>query len=175
MYESALQVFSPILAMMVNVFTQVMIFRRKIISSLLYTIFLGFFSGLVTVIVTNIINLTYVKSSLFNFSGIMFANIIIYGSLSYCYFHFINLGETARRIRLLREIIDSKNGLTPFELLELYNANKVLSYRIERLLRNKQIVLQNDKYLIGNPSVLWFANIITLLKIMVLGKKSEFD
>lgn len=66
-------------------------------------------------------------------------------------------------------------GLTTVDLLKLYNAKEVLSYRIERLLKNKQVVLQNDRYLIGNPTILWVAKIITFLKFMVLGKKTEFD
>jgi len=125
--------------------------------------------------VIDVITLSYNKCSLVYFIAIIITNIIIYVSLGYCYFHFINLGETARRIRLLREIYDSDVGLTTFELLKLYNAKEVFLYRIERLLKNKQILLQNDRYLIGNPTILWVANIIIFLKFLVLGKRSEFD
>jgi len=175
MYGPALPVFTPILGLTVNVLAQVVSFRIKGRLSLLHTIFIGFISGLITMSVIDVITLSYNKCSLIYFIAIIIANIIIYGSLGYCYFHFINLGETARRIRLLREIYDSDVGLTTSELLKLYNAKEVLSYRIERLLQNKQIHLQNDRYLIGNPTILWFANIITFLKYLVLGKRSEFD
>ena len=35
--------------------------------------------------------------------------------LGYCYFHFVNLGETARRVRIVRELWQSEDnrvGLT---------------------------------------------------------------
>jgi hypothetical protein len=49
-------------------------------------------------------------------------NVVIYFALSYCYFHFVNLGETARRIRMLRELYASHEGLTVGEILDRYNA-----------------------------------------------------
>ena len=175
MCGQALSVFTPILGMTVNVLIQVASFRIKGRLSLIHTIFIGFFWGLITMSVIDMITLSYNKCSLIYFIAIFITNIIIYGSLGYCYFHFINLGETARRIRLLREIYDSDVGLTTSELLKLYNAKEVLSYRIARLLKNKQIVLQDDRYLTGNPTILWIAKIIIFIKFVVLGKRSEFD
>ena len=175
MYEQALQVFAPILGMTVNVLTQILSFRIKVNLSLLRSIYLGFFCGLLTMIVFDLAIMIHNESSLNYFIGIFLVNLIIYGSLGYCYFNFNNLGETARRIRLLREIYDSKEGLTSVELVDLYSGKEVLSRRIERLLKNNQVILRDNKYLIGNPSILWIANIIIFLKVMVLGKKTEFD
>ena len=42
----------------------------------------------------------------------LLANLAIYGALGYGYFHFVNLGETARRVRLLRELLDAGGQLT---------------------------------------------------------------
>ncbi|MGA9755832.1 MAG: hypothetical protein WBV23_11915 [Desulfobaccales bacterium] len=175
MYEQALPIFTPIFGMTINVVIQILGFRIKSNLSLLHTIYLGFLSGLITMIVLDLAIQAHYKNSFHYFVGIFITNIIIYGSLGYCYFNFNNLGETARRIRLLREIYDSEDGLTPLELNKLYSGKEVIAHRMARLLNNKQVILINDKYLIGNPTVLCIANIIIFLKFMVIGKKSEFD
>lgn len=69
MYGQALHVVSPILGMTINVFTQVVSFRIKPNLSLLRTIFLGFFSGLVTMIIFDVVTLSYNKNSLDYFLG----------------------------------------------------------------------------------------------------------
>jgi len=95
--------------------------------------------------------------------------------LSYCYFHFINLCLTARRIRLVRDIYKSANGLTISEILERYNAKSMIQIRLKRLLASGQIVFLNGKYYVGKPIVLFAAKCMVALKQLFLGKKSEYD
>jgi hypothetical protein len=102
------------------------------------------------------------------------SNLIVYSCLGFCYFNFITLGETARRIRLLRELTESPKGLTLGEIDQRYNAKIIIQNRINRLLNNKQVILKNDRYFIGNPTVLMISKIFILLKIIFLAKKSEF-
>ncbi|MDD5505564.1 MAG: hypothetical protein PHR73_02265, partial [Candidatus Omnitrophica bacterium] len=94
---------------------------------------------------------------------------------SYCYFNFINLGETGRRIRLLRELYDSGSGLNKEEILSRYNAEEVVVLRMKRLVNNHQIILRAGRYYVGSPVMLLIAKAIVLMKLVVLGKKSEFD
>lgn len=96
-------------------------------------------------------------------------------ALSYCYFVFINLGETARRIRILKEVLDAPEGLSLEEILRRYNANEIIERRLQRLLVNGQIIIRDDKYYIGKPLMLWMAKIVVAFKFILLGKKSEFD
>ena len=103
------------------------------------------------------------------------ANLIIYCSLGYCYFHFINLGITARRIRILRELYTSPGGLTLSELLQRYNAGNMITARLERLLNSGQIVLRDNRYHIGRPVMLFMSRSIVAMKLLILGKRSEFD
>ena len=99
------------------------------------------------------------------------ANFFTYLSLGYCYFHFINLGETARRIRILRELYDSKQGLSEKEILEKYNAEEIVVRRINRLMSNGQILYRDDRYYINSPIMLLISKIIIVLKLLFLGKK----
>ena len=91
------------------------------------------------------------------------------------YFHFINLGETARRIRILRELHEPPDGLTLDGLLARYNAQEIIERRISRLIETHQIVLRDGRYFIGKPFVLWMARSLVVLKFILLGKHSEFD
>jgi len=107
--------------------------------------------------------------------GQLCVGMITYCTLSYCYFHFVNLGETARRIRIIRELYDSKNGLTMEEILERYDAGDIIEKRIGRLLNNGQIIYKEGKYFAGNSTMLLMNRAMVLMKLVVLGKRSEFD
>ena len=69
------------------------------------------------------------------------ANALIYLAFCYVYFHWNNMGETARRIRLLRELHDTPQGLTDAELHARYPAREILEHRLRRLL----VEARNDK------------------------------
>lgn len=95
--------------------------------------------------------------------------------MGYCYFHFINLGETARRIRILRELYDRKEGLSMEEIFKRYNAKEIFERRIARLINNGQIIYKDGKYYIGKPIMLLMAKMIVTMKLILLREKSEFD
>lgn len=151
----------PVFGLLLNAAVQVAACRAG--GSLLRSVFAGFAAGLVPVIY---------------FSGLtarLPADILCYGAFGYCYFHFINLGETARRIRLVREIYESPGGLSEAGILQRYNSREILAARMARLLGSGQIILRGGRYFTGKPAVLLMAKTITLLKLLIIGKKSEFD
>ena len=106
--------------------------------------------------------------------SIIIANVIMYSALGYCYFNFINLGETARRIRILRELFDSENGLALEEILQRYNAGEMVQRRVDRLINNGQVIEKNGKYYVGKPILLIIAKFIVVMKLLFIGKESEF-
>lgn len=87
--------------------------------------------------------------------------LIIYSSLAYCYFHVFNMSETARRIRILNEIYKAR-GLKISELKSFYNANAMLSNRLERLISLRQIRMSGEKYVIGSHLLYYTARVINL-------------
>ena len=162
--------FLPVVSFILNVICQIFAVRYIKSLGLLKSIFFGCAFGLVVLLVAVFIYL----NGKANLSQSIYS-LVTYGALSYCYFHFINLGETARRIRLLRELIDSKDGLSVQEILERYNAKEIIEKRLSRLIKSGQIVFRDGRYYIGKPIMFLIANIITSLKLIILGKKSEFD
>ncbi|GJQ57647.1 MAG: hypothetical protein D8M57_00210 [Candidatus Scalindua sp. AMX11] len=165
-----INVINPIVAFSINVAVQLLCIRF-VMKGLLRSLFSGFAVGFVSLLLLQV-SVTFLGIAFF--SNIM-VNIIIYSSLGYCYFHFVNLGETARRIRILRELYDSKGGLTLDEILERYNAKRMVDLRLQRLLNNGQVVLKDGILFNGKPVLLLISKTILLMKVIILGQKSEFD
>lgn len=175
MFHDYLHVLNPIISLAINVIIQIFSFRYFSNLGLLKSEYLGFATGFLSIFIFE-----FYISFLSSVSGkdsiaLLISNSIIYSALGYCYFHFINLGETARRIRILREIYDSKDGLSMNEILERYNAKEIVEKRINRLLNNGQIIYKDGRYYIGNSIVVLIAKIIIAVKFLLLGEKSEFD
>jgi hypothetical protein len=108
--------------------------------------------------------------------GLGVAWTLTYLSLVYWYvFGFFNLGESARRIRLLVELrAAGKQGLTLAEVLTAYNARMIVDARVDRLLAGGQMVERDGRYFIGKPVMLYGAKALVLLKLVFLGAPSEF-
>lgn len=170
-----LHIFSPILGLGVNAVCQVCYCRYVKNASLLKSTFFGFLWGLVVMLSIEAFYVQAPISPLFKNLPSIVVGVISYIALGYCYFHFINLGETARRIRLLRELSDSPDGLSLEEILQRYNAKEIIDNRLNRLLKSGQIIHRDNRYYIGKPAMLLMSKAILFLKFFVLGKASELD
>jgi len=167
MFDEYIIASSPIVGLFVNVLVQVLSFRFFRHLGLLKSIFLGFGTGFFVLLLLSLILSQQLVTSIF-------VQGLTYIALSYSYFNFINLGQTSRRIRILREFKSAPDGLSEEELLERYNSKEIIERRIERLLISKQIIIKNNNYYIGNPVMLLAAKFLVVLKIILLGKRSEF-
>ena len=175
MISSYYQIIIPIIALFINTVVQVLLFRYFLRNGLLKTLILGFITGLFCVVLFEFYLFFKTPSSILEFTGICIANIILYSSLGYCYFHFVNLGETARRIRILIELYYSQGGLSKEGILEKYNAKEIIKIRLKRLIKKDQIIYENNCYFVkGNPLMLMLSKVIVTMKLIVLGKRSEF-
>lgn len=167
-----IQIFVPLLGFGINVFIQILSCRYLKRISLLKSEYLGFVIGLVAMVFLQFY--TYYQPRI-DFMAVAVLNFIIYACLGYLYFTFLNLGETARRIRILRELYEAADDLSLRELLCSYNAREIVERRINRLTNNGQILYNQEKFYIGKPLVLWMAKAIVMMKLIVLGKGSEYD
>ena len=170
-----LHVLAPVAGLAVNVLIQVAGFRLFARLGLLKSIIVGFAGGLIGMVAADVFVLLSRSAAAGEFAAALVTNLIIYSALGYCYFHFVNLGETARRVRILREIYDAQDGLTMERLLSRYNAEEIVRLRLDRLLGKGQVLLREERYFIGRRTVLLMARAIIALKLLALGKRSEFD
>ena len=163
---------SPIVGFSVNVLIQVLSCRYVKGFRILKSIFLGFSIGFFLLLapVAFLPQMGWAE-----FVSICIVNIVTYGCLEYCYFNFINLGVTARRIRLLWDLSEAQAGLSYDEILKQYNATTMIHERLKRLLDSGQVIEKNGRYFIGKPVMSFISEIILFLKLLIIGKKSEFD
>ena len=168
-------ILSPLFGLLINVIAQVLSCRHANKLGLLQSVFIGFLCGFVAVLTIETAYYFATELTLMESLGQLTLSSITYVVLGYCYFHFINLGETARRVRIVRELWESEKGLSMDELLERYNASEIVNVRLQRMISNKQIVFRDDKYYIGNPIMLYLAKAIVIMKLILLNKRSEFS
>ncbi len=91
---------------------------------------------------------------------------LVYILAGYVYFHFFNMSETARRVRLLIE--SSKTGtLKKNDLPHLYPHRDIVSIRIERLTALGELRLSDDRYVLGNKALLLPAKLIFALRYIL--------
>jgi len=83
---------------------------------------------------------------------------IVYSAFGYSYFHFFNMSETARRIRIMHEI-NHASILTEEEIINKYQISNIVNNRFQRLIELKQIRLLDGSYSI-NKKYLYYAAII---------------
>ncbi len=165
----------PFFGLAVNVLSQIVSFRIIPKRGLLNSVFLGFCVGFIVLFVFEFYIFLQQSALKRESAAIIIVHLLTYTSLGYCYFHFVNLGETARRIRILRELLDAPGGLSLKDILKHYNAKEIVERRLERLLKKGQITVKNDKYYIARRQVLWISRLILTLKLILLGKRDEYS
>lgn len=75
---------------------------------------------------------------------------IVFNAFAYFYFLFFNMGETARRVKILIEI-KKGNVKNSSNLKEFYKEDVMVKNRLERLLGLNQVKLNpNNKYIMAN-------------------------
>lgn len=85
---------------------------------------------------------------------------IVYNLLSYAYLHVFNMSETARRIRILFEIIASERNFTIEDLVDKRKPSDLIGIRVERLMAMGQLSLQGDKYMLKGKFLYFVAKIV---------------
>ena len=97
------------------------------------------------------------------------ASLALYGLLSFDYvIGWFNLGETARRIRLLRELARApRRMMTADEVLRVYNADTIVTARLGRLVSSGQLCLDGERYKLSWRLFLGQAQLLALLKSLI--------
>lgn len=92
---------------------------------------------------------------------------MVYGFLGMTYFHFFNMSETARRIRILYEI--HRAGVLPSrEVTSLYKTTMIVKTRLQRLVAMKQIKYEDGLYSIDRKT-LYRAGLLVVFCRRMLG------
>ncbi|HUU29649.1 MAG TPA: hypothetical protein VM123_17745 [archaeon] len=68
------------------------------------------------------------------------------------------------RIRIMREILESKNGLSLKDILDKYNVRNIIGLRLKRLESKGQIFKLNDRYYLRSGILVLLARGIKILR-----------
>ncbi len=99
---------------------------------------------------------------------------VVFNGIAYAYFHFFNMSETARRIRVLLQIRRAgPSGLRVQELERQYSQKDMIEARLDRLVRMNQLSLAPDgRYRVTGKTLLWAGRIMGLWRRFVLRRVS---
>ena len=108
-------------------------------------------------------------------ADVVTADILLYAAFCYVYFHWNNMGETARRIRMLRELAAAPEGLAFEDMVARYSAREILERRLARLAAGGQIRQTEGRLVLTSRTVLRSARLVGLGKRLLFGGRSELD
>jgi len=160
----------PLIALGLNVAAQIVLLRSTSGTRYMRSMIGGFLAGAAGLAVLELILFTRWACSLEDLA----VQILTYGTLSYCYFHFVNLGQSSIRIRIYAEIAASPGGLSIHDLARDYNEEALMDLRLRRLAESGDIIERNGRYFVGRRRLIHIARAIFAAKLLVLGRKSEF-
>jgi len=109
-------------------------------------------------------------------AGYVLAWGLTYLALAYTYvFGFFNVSETARRLRLLVELLEAgPRGLSLDEVLGAYNARMIVEARLRRLVAGGQLAQADGRYVLRRSLGLSAAKLLVGIKRLLLRAPSEF-
>jgi hypothetical protein len=164
---------SPMIALALNVLIQIVLLRSTRGSHFMRSMIGGFLAGVIGLLVMEFTLLRFPGLSWEAIAGVT-VHVLTYFALSYCYFNFVNLGQSSIRIRIYSEIAASPEGLSVQDLEKDYNEKALMAMRLRRLAESGDIVKRDGRFFVGRQRIVLVARIVFAAKQFLLSRKSEF-
>jgi hypothetical protein len=161
------------MALGVNVVAQVILFRLRRGAQFTRSIVEGGWIGAMVGLGVGLVCTSRVPAG--QLLSSLAASAFTYLALSYCYYHFVQLGQTSIRIRIYMEIASSPQGLTIEELAGRYDGNVLLQMRLKRLIESRDITQREGRFFVGRSRFVRVAAMIYAARRLVLGGKVDRD
>jgi len=166
---------SPIIALGVNFITQVMLARARKGAQFMRSIIEGCLAGAVALAVLEAFLLVWWGVSADTVAFSLLVNAPTYAALSVCYFGMSNLGQTAIRVRIYAELLASPGGMSAEEIERRYDKETFVAVRLRRLIEGRDIIEKDGQYFLVRKRLVFAANLMVAAKLLLLGRKSQFD
>ena len=100
-------------------------------------------SVVTAIVVASVVTFAGLDDSVSTLEGFCFS-LLVTLALAHVYFHFFNMSETARRIKILLQIRSGQDPLAQNE--QSYTAKDLVSVRLERLRELGQVTITDGRY-----------------------------
>lgn len=165
----------PFAALSCNVLVQILLVRARAGTHFLRSNVEAFLSGGLVLAATNTFLLRACPESNSTIHHLMMNNILLYISLSYCFYHFVNMGHSSLRLRIFQEVAKQKNGISLPDISNFYNERTLLSLRLQRLNESGDVVERDGRFFVARSRLIIISRLIVSTKYIILGKWSEFE
>jgi hypothetical protein len=160
--------FAPIIGLGTNCLTHILC--RKVFGLRTgYALVCGFFLGLSVVAVVVAATLPAAIST-GDLAGLWAALGLTYVALAFGFWAFLNLNMTSLRIRMLRELLHSEQGMARAELLDRYSPEEFLRRRLVRLECSGDLALSDGQYSLGSRKLLYVDYCLKLLRAVIFAR-----
>jgi hypothetical protein len=167
-------VIAPVAALAINVLGQIVVFRLQQGRHFLRSIALGFVLGGIALMIAQFIYPP--DADAFEaWSKALLVNLPCYVALSYCFFNFVNLGQSSIRVRIYARVAARSDGVSVGEIAHDYNEAMLMEMRLQRLVESGDLVSRDGRYFLGRKRFVPIAKVIFWIKRLILGKVSEFE
>lgn len=163
---------SPLVALAANAVAQILLLRLSRGARFMRSMIGGFCVGAGVLAVSEVFLVPRMPAA--EVLGSVLVHLLTYAALAYCYFHFVNLGQSSIRIRIYAEIAAARDGLSVAQLLSEYNETSLMAMRLHRLVESGDLVVKDGRYFLGRRRLVPVARIIFAAKRFLLAKESEF-
>jgi hypothetical protein len=92
--------------------------------------------------------------------GLMYV-VLTYNCCCYLYFGILNLSETSLHVNILIRLL-IEDGMAEQELSRLYGVKEMISARIERMIALGQLKEKDDRYFLGNGTLVLIGRLINI-------------
>jgi len=174
MVRAMSSLFSPIAALAINMVVQIVGFRLRRGSHFFRSVVEGLFVGGLGLLIIEALLIIGDQTQGDSVAMALLVNVPTYLALSYCYYSFVQLGQTSIRLRMYSEIASRATGVTIEEMEREYDESALTDMRLQRLIESGDILEKNGRYFIGRSRLLVVVNIIFVAKHIMLEKKSVF-
>ena len=90
------------------------------------------------------------------------------------FLNFVQAMESSIRVNLLREMRANGGSMSRVQLESRYSDMRLVQLRLERLVAGGAIAEREGRFTVTSPSSLRVARLFRLLKMVLLGRQSEF-
>ena len=161
---------APLYGLALDVIVQSVLFRLLRKKKLLFTLLLGFLFGLALTVWLTIVECRALQLGKADMAGFGLLGVLFFITLNGNYLVVININITALRIRVLQELRAAGGHLSIDVLQKMYDTDAMIDYRLRRLVANRQLTLEQGKYMKGRGSFfLRLASCYDVYRLIVFG------